>query len=785
MAMSFVGVGDTIASCSGWARHVQLQSFDVSSGGIAHILSLLFHRLFVSDGYISVEKVVSGFYDPGPTLRSRSCKDENDPGAQGVITIRLNGVVEKLTGLGASGVLPCGCLGLSLVDSLVPMMAYETKHRVFLRVSLLTFFNIPTVHSMMEAVVMENVVLIDVGEVDARLLRLKGHDAEIVATAKPRKADRVLRNPCMDETNTTYYAGGVNGNRRPVRLMDRIEAGGFDNEIFRLTHVKREASHTLIADLARGFDYMNSDSDDSASSLGDIRGKYEAWSKLTSEKHKEVMDTIYAMWDALMTKNPNVMSESPIVQSVSIQDKPSSYIATAGGSLPKPSAAASKLDPSKSRANFRSLFSESLYEGAKFSIPRKVVETVSTPFANTLYGYFIGKRIEFPVMEYYVSIPSTVVTSNVATPTVKKTNDGFQTVGKKKKKGKSKSTNRGQDNVRSKSSPIRYERADFNSSQRDKSISFDFLNYYEDAFIDKYYVLPPLLPCFQPSQPPNEHGYESLNMNNKVDIDSMTLADYNLYIARQMKNLLNDHSFSFTPQFFTQAPNTPNIPVDKKDSDFDEILDDLFSIRAENLRMRQKKIQHGCNVERYKDTNHKSGNLLNFPIFPATNEFSSNCEQDVDLEKEEAEPVHTTSPNDDYVAPKTIPILDELLEDKILNVVMVDEEVDSTRDLEELERLLVEDPHFTELQAHLFITKPKPFIHTQPMSPLYEIFESYKSSTKPCKVDREMKSPSRYGLKSSFPYPVANEHQNDVYCYFHPHLILSEGMNTLLPSKYG
>ncbi|GJT23148.1 hypothetical protein Tco_0893085 [Tanacetum coccineum] len=63
-------------------------------------------------------------------------------------------------------------------------------------------------------------------------------------------------------------------------------------------------------------------------------------------------------------------------------------------------------------------------------------------------------------------------------------------------------------------------------------------NYYEDAFIDKYYVLPPLLPCFQPSLPHNERGYESPNTNNEVDIDSMTIVEYNLYIARQIKNPL-------------------------------------------------------------------------------------------------------------------------------------------------------------------------------------------------------------------------------------------------------
>ncbi|GJW61789.1 hypothetical protein Tco_0111124 [Tanacetum coccineum] len=73
-------------------------------------------------------------------------------------------------------------------------------------------------------------------------------------------------------------------------------------------------------------------------------------------------------------------------KTVSIQDKPGSYIAAAGGSRPKPSAAGgSKLDPSISKAKFRSLFSENLCEGVYVSIPRKVVEAVSIRFANTFY----------------------------------------------------------------------------------------------------------------------------------------------------------------------------------------------------------------------------------------------------------------------------------------------------------------------------------------------------------------------------------------------------------------
>nr|GEX46154.1 hypothetical protein [Tanacetum cinerariifolium] len=79
---------------------------------------------------------------------------------------------------------------------------------------------------------------------------------------------------------------------------------------------------------------------------------------------------------------------------------------------------------------------------------------------------------------------------------------------------------------------------------------------------------------------------------------------------------------------------------------------------------------------------------------------------------------------------------------------MVDEEADfsPTKDIEEIERLIAKDPqsHFMDIHMHSVITKPEPFIHTQPLSPLYGIFKSYESSTKPYKVDREMTSPFRY-----------------------------------------
>nr|GEY35415.1 hypothetical protein [Tanacetum cinerariifolium] len=87
---------------------------------------------------------------------------------------------------------------------------------------------------------------------------------------------------------------------------------------------------------------------------------------------------------------------------------------------------------------------------------------------------------------------------------------------------------------------------------------------------------------------------------------------------------------------------------------------------------------------------------------------------DVDLEKEEAQveddddgdtydeviqplilqPIHITPPIDDYVAPATKLILNELLKDKILNVTMVDNEADfnPTKDIEALERFLSNEP---------------------------------------------------------------------------------------------
>ncbi|GJR04429.1 putative reverse transcriptase domain-containing protein [Tanacetum coccineum] len=83
-------------------------------------------------------------------------------------------------------------------------------------------------------------------------------------------------------------------------------------------------------------------------------------------------------------------------------------------------------------------------------------------------------------------------------------------------------------NARSKINLTKYEGADFNYFNRDKSRAFDYLYYHEDIEIKKYYELPILLSCFQPTQPYTELGLVSSSESNEVDIDSMITEEYEL-----------------------------------------------------------------------------------------------------------------------------------------------------------------------------------------------------------------------------------------------------------------
>ncbi|GKE22712.1 hypothetical protein Tco_1434224 [Tanacetum coccineum] len=225
----------------------------------------------------------------------------------------------------------------------------------------------------------------------------------------------------------------------------------------------------------------------------------------------------------------------------------------------------------------------------------------------------------------------------------------------------------------------------------------NYPHYYKDIEIKKYYKLPPLHPYFQPPQPYTEAGLVSPNESDEVDIDSMTIAEYELYVAKQStrKNRLSDHTYGFTFNSCDQSPCTPN---------------------------------------------------------PQPKDKELSLEEDVRIEDVERLRQILTPPDDAYNAPAMNPILDELFDEfgnKLLDITVVDEEAYSnpTRDIEELKRLPAKDPrsYFTEIKVHSVIVKTneesEPFIHTQTLSPLYGVFKSFKSSTKPYKVEREMTSP--------------------------------------------
>nr|GFA95337.1 zinc knuckle CX2CX4HX4C [Tanacetum cinerariifolium] len=48
------------------------------------------------------------------------------------------------------------------------------------------------------------------------------------------------------------------------------------------------------------------------------------------------------------------------------------------------------------------MHNEERVDGASVVIPLEAVKTISLAFENTLYGYFIGKHLAFPLVENYV-----------------------------------------------------------------------------------------------------------------------------------------------------------------------------------------------------------------------------------------------------------------------------------------------------------------------------------------------------------------------------------------------
>nr|GEZ01693.1 zinc knuckle CX2CX4HX4C [Tanacetum cinerariifolium] len=140
-------------------------------------------------------------------------------------------------------------------------------------------------------------------------------------------------------------------------------------------------------------------------------------SRMTNDDRMAIMDALGTICDSIMAANTNddvipykvshvhdltmaenlnvdesTMPSDPIFQSMDINTKSTSYARAAGTSA---------KDQPKVNSNFCPLVADPVFDGVNISIPRKVIEKVSTRFEHTLYGYFIGKRMTFLVVEYY------------------------------------------------------------------------------------------------------------------------------------------------------------------------------------------------------------------------------------------------------------------------------------------------------------------------------------------------------------------------------------------------
>ncbi|GKE21036.1 hypothetical protein Tco_1432548, partial [Tanacetum coccineum] len=167
------------------------------------------------------------------------------------------------------------------------------------------------------------------------------------------------------------------------------------------------------------------------------------------------------------------------------------------------------------------------------------------------------------------------------------------------------------------------------------------------------------------------------NMEIKPDIENMTMNEYLEYEATKERQLWDDvRSRRRSPTNYDEAY------VDS----FHRNKSDLFRTRTENIK------RMGHDIDITVEDVERIRKIFNFP-----------GEIDEIVKPLIPEPIHTTPPTDDFVAPATKSILDKLLEefgDEILNIAMIDEEADPTMDLEELERLLAMRPqsNFMEIQ---------------------------------------------------------------------------------------
>ncbi|GJS87748.1 hypothetical protein Tco_0770384 [Tanacetum coccineum] len=178
----------------------------------------------------------------------------------------------------------------------------------------------------------------------------------------------------------------------------------------------------------------------------------------------------------------------------------------------------------------------------------------------------------------------------------------------------------------------------------------------------------------------------------ELDIKNMTLYEYLKYEAEKERQLWRNVQSKRSPTKYEEAILTLFTRIrEAKVDDCDEgNMDDIWDIMVEDVERLRQLLTPTVHILLKPD--HVVQPYM--PLIPFPNKVNVVREKEPD--------------NDvvNYVAPATKSILDELLEefgDEILNVTVVDEEEECNpaKDIEELERLLANDPqtYFMEIQS--------------------------------------------------------------------------------------
>ena len=241
-----------------------------------------------------------------------------------------------------------------------------------------------------------------------RMARLK-NGAGTDDDTQPRQALRVLRNPNLDSNKDgsgSMAASGSNKNGNDVMASSGAETFD-DTNVSPLEPISnREGS---FKDLVYGTYFCPHTTDgtnvekasfppltsaatnvDANLPTGDGVGVSTMAGRFTLKTSEPIVN------DSTQAKNKSMgtsTDSNPIVHSVEVNLVPKSYVGVTTGTTN----ASTKVKP-----NFRTVKVDNVFKGVDISIPRKVVQNISTKFEFTLYGYFIGKRIAFPVVEYFV-----------------------------------------------------------------------------------------------------------------------------------------------------------------------------------------------------------------------------------------------------------------------------------------------------------------------------------------------------------------------------------------------